>query len=526
MKQKHFKNIANSLIFNLIAIYSTFFLGILRIALISRYLTPTEYGYFISSFAILLVFQVIHWFLPPGMNTAILYFLPKLIDNRTSARNLILSVILIRILTICIIGTIYYFSIEILFKYNTLLFYILKKFLSLLILLEFIRSFFSIFIGFQNYKLYAILMFGKEFLIIILLISGIYFCNDSCLDFVINTILFSNFTLFIILLIFLYYIIKKTKISNIKFKFFYKFSEFSNYGLPIALIYFFDFILKDFNNAILAIFKEPFNIVLYSISQNSSQMVLIATGASSHLVSVYSKTDNEATDIEINHIFMQMMKILGFFAIFIMLTIFIFADIYIELIYTNLYSEAILLLRIMLISGFIYFLIDYFSLYFKFKGITNQLLKIKIIISLNWLISSIISIIFLSIIWIVIINTIIQVINLMIFLFYIRKKLFIKKGFMDIFKILSIYLISISVILFFSEYVFLNFASQNLINDIIVKMFNVFLCTTIFLLLNWKLKIITCDLINQIIEFKLFPKMINKVLDKISVLVPSDNKKK
>ncbi len=524
MKQKHFKNIIQGSFFNIITVYFTFFLGMLRLALFSRLLTPEEFGYLLSSFSIVLIFQVIHWFLPPGLNSTILYYLPKSIKERNSQRNFMISTVLIRIASICAISTIYYFSVEFLFRNTSLLLSILRKFGLLLILYEFIRTFSSIVIGFQKYRLYAILMIVRDFLITILLIFGIFYCSGSCLDFVINTLLFSNFTIFIILIIFLYHILRKTKIFATKFKFYYNFSKFSLYGLPIALIYFFDLILKDFNRAMLVYFKEPFEIVLYSISQNASQMVSTATGTSAHLISAYSETDSEATDTEVNQVFLKMIDFLGFLATFIMLIIFIFADIYVELIYTSLYLEAILLIRIMIVSGFIYFLIDYFSLYFKFKGITGKLLLVKAIFSLIWLISSIISIIFLNILWVVISNTLIQVINLLVFLYFIKKIRLIQKGFINIFKILGIYFVSILIIIF-NEIVLASFSSQTLINLIIVKIFNFFISLIVILALNWKLRIITRDSLSTVIELKIFTSKINKLIKKFTFLLPLDRKK-
>ncbi|MEJ2250832.1 MAG: hypothetical protein P8Y97_14415, partial [Candidatus Lokiarchaeota archaeon] len=418
------------------------------------------------------------------------------------------------------------FFVGILFGNKPILLYILRRFTILLILLELIRTFVNVIISYQKYNYYAILSVLKDGGIFFCILTGIFLINGDFLDYVINSYIFVHFIILALLITYLLYLVKKIKLDDdSKFRFSYNLKEYSKYGSPIALIFIFDYILKDSVKALLVNFKIPFDIVLYSISQNTSNFITMTTASnSSQLISAYSKTDTEVSKDEVDKFYFKVKDVLGFIAILVMLLLFSFGDFYIWIIYTPIYSSAFLLVRIMLIAGFFQFIIDYYSLYFKFRDKTKKLLTIKAIISFLWLITSVLSIVFLTIVWVVIINTLMQFINWIIVIRFLRKNNHIKSSMIKTLKLLGMFLFS-SVIIFLLDQTIRYFfpLPLNLI-ELLLRGCIFLISLIIIFLLNWKFKIVYRELVINLIELRIFPKLINKIIKKIIYIFPSIQK--
>jgi len=352
------KNIAKNSFYSFLVKYETFFFSIMVSFLIARILTKELWGFFIIAVSYITILLIFNYFVPPGLEFSINYYVPRYIakNQKAKLKSFIKNVIYLKMLFL-----IPYFLINVLlFYYLSDLFSInLKNYTFLLLILApliIIDSFDVIFKGiiksFNMFRLLFYITLLRGILYSFTLLYCFLFISSIGVDSIALINVISHLVPFCILFIIIILKIRSIEPTNEKQ---FNFKETSQKSLKYGIHGSINFILFEIWYEIpiqaIGIFDKPENVTGYKIGQRFAYLTeTTSTAFKPPLTLSFSSLHAEHKRDQIVSIYNIVFK----YSLFLMLTatgiLFFFSEFFLYFIYGESYLIFSLLLKLILIA--------------------------------------------------------------------------------------------------------------------------------------------------------------------------------
>ncbi|KKM95646.1 hypothetical protein LCGC14_1186170 [marine sediment metagenome] len=268
-------------------------------------------------------------------------------------------------------------------------------------------------------------------------------------------------------------------------------------------------------------------ITFFTICENSVTSAQNLSGSNrGSYISVFSGIDYKKDRELFTNLFYQVCKYLTLLLCFITAVMFYYLEIYIIIIYSEIYLSIIIAVQIYLFTAFSRLILRNLMILTKSTKNTRIILYICIVIAIFNITITIISLLFFNFITYIILTVITSFFISIIYTYMVNKKIDLHLKLRIIYKPFAVFLISVLlsliIIPFVNFQIFSNFSILNIIFNSTIRFF-LFLC--IFYIFLYLSKIITKEEYNKISKFlpilKSDKKFIRKINKFILYLLPS-----
>lgn len=536
-EHKDYKIFAKNYFYSFLQGYSTFFFSIISSFLVARLISQETWGFLILTLSYVSLFQLFLTFLPPSLGLSYNYYIPKYraLNQKRELKSFILNSLYIRITFVVLI---YFIGISFYFLFTPIFIVGLKQYNSLFIILSpmiIIHGlnviFYDIDRAFNKFKIVLILIFLQN----VSYITGLvfFFISPSFIqvEFIAFNILVSNLVPFAINCVVVARIIYKLNENKDKSqKLIRTLKKLYSYGIHISIKSYFDGFYRQFRILTIGLVESSESALGFNIANNYNNVIFEAVSSFNKPLTVsfsnlYAKGDNEKILIIYNTAFK--------FSLFIILLItgilYFASDIFLFIVYGNLFLTYALLLKLMVISIAFNVLSPFFFSFLRASNRVKFLVPISMVNSLIRIIFFWIGLITFGIYGAVILGILVANIVVMTILVFLNKKLLkINLNTLNLFYQYLLFFISLGSTLILEYLIFRPFNSylSQLLNFPILIHFNLFSLLFFlfsYLTLNLLFNILSnkdLEYINWIFDRDARPhKLIRKVTYLISKLV-------
>ncbi len=507
MSSKIEEKIQRSSSYNLLGVYLTFILGILTTFLTVRLLFPEEWAIIILTLTFIYIAGFICNMFPPNAQETIKYYVPHItserVDKVNERRKFILHVYKIRLLSAFIIFGCFIF-IFVLADFKGELFVVILM-MSPMILFDIIKNLnTSILLAFQRFTLVFIINIVYPLIVSIslFLIYTLFFSNPLIL--IANVYLLASFISCIFSIVLIINKIPTRKVNKEKLNTLKKdfLNLHKNYGLHLILAD----VFSALSNLIVYILFIKFNLIIFitwlaicEISVNSA--LKFSSSNPSSYISIFSEINYQKDPNTFEKQFYQLNKFLMMFVCIIVAIMLFFIEIYVTIIYSQLYLSIVIFLQIYLFTTFSKIIIR--NLFIITQSTNNtkinaQISFIQMIFNISSALLALLFFLFRALIILYLINSFLMT---LIAVYIINKKLDLNLKLILFFKPFIIFVVSFIIVLPFGYFINIPITPDIYLLNIFLNntlKFSIF--TIVFYIIFYFSKAVTKEEFAQMIE--------------------------
>jgi len=443
--QEH-KLLAKNTFYSFFTSYGNLIFQIIISFLVARLISKEAWGFLILATSYVLIVTTISYFLPPALDYSLNYYIPRYIslNQKTKLKSFIKNAIFLKLLFLIPIFFISTFIFQIFselftikLKDHTSLLYLLSP---LIIIIGFNPILNAINRSFNMYKtVFLLLLISFSFQISALLICFLFIINVN-IELLALIQIFTSIISFIINCFIITIKLYKIENSDEKGLLFKEFSrKVFKYGFPLSFGYF----IYGFWNQIqiqgIGFFNTPENVTGYNISLNYSEYSRMAVSSLSlPLLTSFTRLNSTQNYIQIILIYNRLIKYSLFLLLLFSGLLYFLGDFFLFFIYGESYTIFSIFLKMMIISIIFRFMNTPFDALILAQNRSKYIAPIRVIMMIIYC-----SLFFIGLIYYGILGAILGIIisNFLILLLYTILSFKILKININIKKIISQYLI-------------------------------------------------------------------------------------
>lgn len=530
------KKVIESSTFDLLITYSGFILGIFNSYFIARLISPEDWGLLLMVLNIIKTIAFICNIFPPGAEGSLSYYIPsfknKTENSNIEIRGFILHVLKIRFLSFLITFISFIIIINILGIGNILI--ILLFLLSPTLLFNTLQPLIIAIIR-SNLKFKIAFYINSLNIIIYTTINFVIFVSNlkNPLFFIALASLVSGAISFILSIILVFPIIPKensNKMKIIKFELKKYYKIHTEYGLHIILSGLIIQITTLLVNFIFLSYDAIVYITYLSISTNLVSQVMSFSGSNRvSMVPIFTELDYKNNPETYKKILYQITKYLILFLSIIVVALFYFMELFILIIYSEIYLVILTAVKISLFRAFMKLIIRNLLIISHSTNNTKINSELNLIDMIMTIIITLISLTFFNFTTLILLLLFESIILTFIMIILVNKQVDIKLKLFNLFKPFLLFLLVFSFSYPISLLINFQFFDVNFFNLFLNSFIKVLIFLIMLYIVNYITKFITREEYSQL--EKLIPilsskkKFINNISTFIKKLLPTQTPK-
>ncbi|MFX1315204.1 MAG: lipopolysaccharide biosynthesis protein [Promethearchaeota archaeon] len=389
---RDYKIFAKNTVYSFMYIYSGFFLSLITSFLIARMISKELWGFLLIALSLIALFQTFLIFLPPSLGLSINYFIPRYyaLKENKKLKNFLIYSITLRILFILLIFTIslisFYF-LPVIYKTSLKNYTHLFLILSPLIIINGLNLvFYDVNRSLNFFKTVFYLLVLNYLIQICGLIFYILISNTFQVEIIALIILFSYLIPFLFNCIIIFYLLKfKIKVDKeeegIKIKGFLK--KLYGYGSHLSVQDFLVNFIKQFRVQTIGFLDSSESVLGYNIGNNYNHVVFEGISSFNRPLTVsFSKLDITEERYKIVRIYNVSLHYAVFLILLISGVLFFIVDFFLFIVYGESFLKYSLLLKLMVISIIFNIMTPFFFSLLRSSQKYKKIIPISLIISL------------------------------------------------------------------------------------------------------------------------------------------------
>jgi len=357
--RREYKTLAKNSFYNFLNSYGVIFFSMITSFFTARIISQTQWGFLIVALSIVNIFIIVLNFFPPSLGLSFHYYIPRYrsLGESTRLKFLIRNSLLFKFFfvllgfAIAVIGYIFFtefFSLNL--KSYSYLFFILSP---LIIINGLDKIFLDIIRPFNMFKTAFIMIIIRYFLHISGLVLLFLLDTPNAVDLIAFIILFSNFIPFLIDFFIILYIskfkIQKSNESALSFRETLK--ELYKYGTHLSVQGIIDGLFNEFRIQTIGFFESPELVTGYNIAVHYRNISLESVvSLNKPLVISFSSLYAKEKSQEVIKFFRIAFHYFTFLILIITGVIYFFIDFFLLVVYGNSFLDYSILLKLMIIT--------------------------------------------------------------------------------------------------------------------------------------------------------------------------------